>query len=198
MMKKLPNNFFFAHFQEIYLAQFNEATRQKTSQQMEQELIQLDFPAEILEETKKIGHYGFQKLAKKWNPQVISQLITAANSRWELVFEQTLTIQRYPGFYKSWILEDLQLSSDVLLAKNSIDFLAENQQENLCKKLLIGAIYNLFQTTFSATKISKDLRLNPQILVSEAIEMLMTFMVCTPWRKCYQIIESEQLQTISI
>ncbi len=194
-MNDFPNNFFLANVQEIYLAQFNEATRNKKPEEMEQELIQLNFPVEILEKMKQIGSCGFKKLAKKWNYGVIYQLISVANSRWEMVLKKTLNKQRCPKFYEDWIVNDLQLSEDAMLAKKIIDFLTEERQEKLCEELLIGAIYNMFTTQFLLNNISKEIWLNPEILISESIETLMTAIALTPWRKCYQIIESEQLKT---
>ncbi len=195
-MNDFPNNFFLANVQEIYLAQFNEATRNKKPEEMEQELIQLNFPVEILEKMKQIGSCGFKKLAKKWNYGVIYQLISVANSRWEMVLKKTLNKQRCPKFYEDWIVNDLQLSEDAMLAKKIIDFLTEERQEKLCEELLIGAIYNMFTTQFLLNNISKEIWLNPEILISESIETLMTAIALTPWRKCYQIIESEQLKTV--
>jgi hypothetical protein len=196
-MSNLPNNCFWANFEEIYLAQFNEDTRQKTVAEMERELIQLNFPVEIIEETKKIGHYGFKKLAKKWTTEVIFQVRSAANSRWELVFEQTLSKQRHPGFSKDWIFRDLQLSKDVLLAKQILDFLSKESQKELCEKLLLRAIYHLFANVFNRSKISNHIKSNPQILVSESIESLMTLIVLTPWIRCYQIVKNERLQAFT-
>ena len=194
-MNDFPNNFFLANVQEIYLAQFNEVTRNKKPEEMEQELIQLNFPVEIVEKIKQIGSCGFKKLAKKWNYGVIYQLISVANSRWEMVLKKTLNKQRCPKFYEDWIVNDLQLSEDAMLAKKIIDFLTEERQEKLCEELLIGAIYNMFTTQFLLNNISKEIWLNPEILISESIETLMTAIALTPWRKCYQIIESEQLKT---
>jgi len=51
----------------------------------------------------------------------------------------------------------------------------------------------MFTTKFSWNAISNELILNPHILISEAIESLMILLVCTPWRKCYQIVKNEKL-----
>ncbi len=89
-MSDFLKNFLLANFQEIYLAQFNETTCNKKPEEMEPELIQLNFPVEILEKIRQIGNCSFKKLAKKWNYTVIYQVISSAKSRWEIVLEQKL------------------------------------------------------------------------------------------------------------
>jgi len=47
-MNNLPNDFFIESFHEIYIAQFNQAIRQKKSVEMAEYLIEINFPVEIL------------------------------------------------------------------------------------------------------------------------------------------------------